>query len=340
MKAFTYYDYIDCIHTLRLNAVLQLAEEGAEYKLPQKKQRNRHDKLVKTILKDEKEMARFINGFLEPKEKIESKNLIKYVNSYITKKYKYKESDLVYKLKKQEIFFLIEHQSNIDNTMPYRILNYCIDIMQEWIKNKKIKKETQYPIIVPIIIYTGNEKWKIPKNFKEKQICNYVFERYKISLEYNLVEINKLSTKFLLQKRTLFGYGMILEKSKNKEELKENIDLIIKNIQNKKQLKEIENMIIYLFKDLLETATQEELIEKIELKIEKEEYDMSSLYDRLLKEFRHDIRKGKQEGKREAKREIAEELIRNKVEDSIILKSTKITQNELENLKQKILVKK
>ncbi len=48
--------------------------------------------------------------------------------------------------------------------MPYRILNYCIDIIQEWKKSNKINQNTRYPIIVPIIIYTGNEKWKIPKN--------------------------------------------------------------------------------------------------------------------------------------------------------------------------------
>ena len=109
-------------------------------------------------------MAQFINGFLEPNEKIESKNLVKYTNSYINKKFKVKEADLVYKLKNKEIFFLVEHQSSIDNSMPYRILNYCIDIMQEWSRTRKIKRETKYPIIVPIIIYTGNEKWKIPKN--------------------------------------------------------------------------------------------------------------------------------------------------------------------------------
>ena len=112
--------------------------------------------------------------------------------------------------------------------------------------------------------------------------------------------------------------------------------MIIKNIKDKRQLEEIKNMILHLFNNLLEMATQEELIEKIEIKIEKEENDMSSLYDRLLKEIRSDIRRGK----KEAKRETAEELIKNKVEDKIILKSTKITKEELENLKQKILVKK
>lgn len=267
MKTFTYNDYIKCIHTLRLNAILQLAEESTEYNIEQKKIKNRHDKLVKSILKDEKEMAKFINDFVEPNEKIESDNLTKYTNSYITKKYKSKEADIVYKIKNREVFFLVEHQSSVDNSMLYRILNYCIDIMQEWKKTKKINQGTRYPIIVPIIIYTGNEKWKIPKKFKEKRIRDYVFENYKIDLEYNLIEINKLSTKFLLQKRSLFAYGMIIEKSKNKQELKDNLEIIVEHVKNKEKLDEIRNMIFYLLNDSLEEGTKDELLEKIDMKI-------------------------------------------------------------------------
>lgn len=143
MKIFTYGQYIKCIHKLRLNAVLQLAEESTEYKLNKIEKKYSHDKLVKNILKDKNEAEKFINQFLEPREEVKAENLIRYTNSYITKKYKSKEADLVYKLKNQEIFFLIEHQSTIDNRMPYRMLNYCIDIMQEWSRNKKIRKNTR-----------------------------------------------------------------------------------------------------------------------------------------------------------------------------------------------------
>jgi len=340
LKAFTYYDYIRCIHTLRLNAVLQLAEGSTEYKIEQKKNKDRHDKLAKSILKDEKEMAKFINEFLEPNEKVESKNLIKYTNSYVTKKYNKKEADLVYKLKNKEVFFLVEHQSTIDNNMPYRMLNYCIEIIQEWSRTRKIKKETQYPIVVPIIIYTGNERWRIPKNFKEKQIGDYVYENYKISLEYNLIEINKLSTKFLLEKRSMFGYGMIIEKSRNRKELKENIDNIIENIKEKEYLEKIQGIVLYLLEDFLEKAEQEKLLEKIEIKIEKEEKDMSTLCERLLEELRQDLRKEKREGKQEGREETAEKLIKHKVEDSIIMDSAQISKKELEKLKQKILLAK
>lgn len=143
MKVFTYKHYINCIHTLRLNAVLQLAEESKTYHLNQSAKKYSKDKLIKSILADKKETEEFINKFLEPKEKVKAEELMRYTNSYMAKRYTEKEIDLVYKLKNREVFFLIEHQSTIDYSMPYRMLNYCIDMMQEWNKSRKKEKNTR-----------------------------------------------------------------------------------------------------------------------------------------------------------------------------------------------------
>ena len=243
MRIFTYGQYIKCIHTFRLNAVMQLAEESAEYNLEQARKKYLDDKLIKSILQDKKEATKFINQFVEPREKVKEEELIRYTNSYITKKYKAKEADLVYKLKNQEVFFLIEHQSTIDNNMLYRVLNYCLDIMRVYTMNKKLGKSTGYPIIVPIVIYTGNQKWKMPKDFKEQKISNNVFERYEIDLEYNFININKIPKQVLLEKDTMFGYTMFLEKSESYEELLENLDTMIRTIENKEKLKKLANII-------------------------------------------------------------------------------------------------
>ena len=354
MKIFTYKNYIECIHKLRLNAVLRVAEEGETYNLEVKTQEKnkdkKHDKLVKTILKNPEEMAKIINEFLEPSVEVKGENLVKYTNSYITQKYKSKEADIVYKLKNEEVFFLVEHQSTIDKKMPYRILNYCVDIMQEWVKSKKLKRQTKYPIVVPIIIYTGIEKWKIPKNFKDVQISNQIFGDFKIDLYYNLIEINKLSKKYLIDQQSLFGYGMVIEKSKNKTELQENLELIVKNAKSKEKLMEISNIIEYLFYDMIEESAKEMLIEKINLKIRKEEKDMSSLYERLLAETCEMIREGKNEGIEEGiekgkkimretmKEEATQALLENNVDEEIILKSMKITKKELEEIKKNMKI--
>lgn len=295
MKVFTYHDYIEVIHTLRLNAVLQLAEESTNYKLIENEDHNKmHDKLVKSILKNKTEIVKFINQFISEKQNIKIDDIVKFTNSYVTKRYKSKEADLVYKLKNQDIFFLIEHQSTVDSRMPYRILNYCIDIMYEWCKGQKLKKIKEYPIIVPIVIYTGDRKWKIPQNFKDKQISTSVFENYKINLQYNLVEINRLSDEYLLSLNSMFGYSMLIEKSKDKKDLINKMDLIIKNTDNKRYLNELQNIILYALNGSLSNVEQKELIEKIDKKV-GEEY-MSTLIDRLTAENRRVLNEGIQKG--------------------------------------------
>lgn len=332
MKVFTYSQYIEYIHTLRLNAVFQLAEKSEGYSLYS------HDKLIKKTLKNKEEVAKFINNYLEPRRQIEAKNLELYTNSYVTKKFKTKEADIVYKLKNKEIFFLIEHQSTIDSNMPFRLLNYSIDIMQQWCRNKKAGQKKYYPIIVPTVIYTGNQKWQLPKNFREKQIGNYVFENYKIDLEYNFVDINKTSNSFLLEQDTMFGYMMFLEKARNKKEMIEHLNTIIGLCKNKEMLGEIIDIINYLLENVIQDETKEELIEKILKKVGDDE--MSTLRERLLAENRSLINQGKKEGILFEKKQIVKNMLINNLEDSIIVKITNIKKKDLEEIKKDLAIAK
>ncbi len=330
MEVFLYKDYIRCIHTLRLNALLSLAEESEEYILDTtlKEKEYSHDRFAKTILSNKEEVANLINQYIFEKEKITKESLIKYTNSYITKKYKAKEADIVYKLKNQDVFFLIEHQSSVDNNMPYRILNYCVDIMQESIRNKKIYQKTKYPIIVPIVIYTGNAKWKVTNEFKKKQIIYKDLEKYKINLKYNLIDINKITVKYFLKKATLFSYAMIIEKSKNKNELITNLKLIIKNEKDIKKLDELANIIIYLLDKTIEDKNKEELLEKIEKKV-GENRNMSTFCERIIDERLRDVEKAM----KRSKTKIIKNMLAMDLQDDLILKATDTSQEELEKIK-------
>ena len=321
---------------MRLNAVLQLAEEEEKYNI--ETINHKHDKLMKNILKDKKEAVMLINNFLEPKEKIKEKELTRYTNSYISKKYKSKEADLVYRVKSKEIFFLIEHQSYIDNRMPFRILNYCVDIMQEWNRNKKVTKSTQYPVIVPIVVYTGSIKWKVPTNFKEKQIGDYIFKRHYIDLEYNLIDVNKLTSDFLIKKDTKFCYTMLLEKSKNKKELIQNINEIIRNTKNKQCLEELTSIILYILNETLNEDEQQELLNKIDNKVGDDK--MSTLIDRLIAERKRDVNQGMmqglKQGLKQGLRQVVENMLNLNMEDEIIIKTTGIGREELGKIKNKM----
>jgi len=314
---------------------MQLAEESTKYNLNQVEKKYSHDRLIKNILQDKKEATQFINQFVEPREKVKEEELIRYTNSYVTKKYKSKEADLVYKLKNQDVFFLIEHQSSIDNNMPYRMLNYCLDIMQEWSRNKKVGKNTSYPIVVPIVIYTGNQKWKMPKNFREKRIGDYVFERYKIDLEYNFIDINKIPRQILLQKDSMFSCIMFLEKAERTKELVENLEIMIQSTQNEKILKELVNIISYLLENVLEEEIQQKLLAKIERKVGEKDMDrLEYLIQKLKEERRRDI----QQGKETSRKIIAKNMLNKQLDEKIILETTEIKKEELEKIKEELAI--
>lgn len=209
MKVFSYKDYIRAIHALRLNAVLKLAEEEMNYKINKEETKDKKISLIKEILKDKKQMCIFINEILRVKEKVDENDLIRCSNKFIKKKNKEEGVDLLYRLRDKDIYFLIKLQEVVDNSMSYKMLNYCIDIMQKWCKNKNLKNINRNPVIIPIVIYTGEQKWQISTNMMDNHIGMTVFENYKIKMEYNLIEITKIPNNFWGNLESRYGDIMI-----------------------------------------------------------------------------------------------------------------------------------
>ena len=306
MKIFTYSDYIRCIHNLKRQTTIRgLAEEGVKYNLEKTKEQKEdensdktHDKLIKDILKDKKEVAELINQFFRPNEKVEAINLQKCTNGFVSKKYKSKEADLVYKMKDKDLYFLIEHQSTVDYNMPFRILDYCIDIVQEWKKGKRISKISKYPTVVPIVIYTGQVKWNVPKNFKYQQVKVITYEEYRIDFGYNFIDVNEYSAQELLEKKTMFGYGMILEKSKNTKDFMDNVESIINLENDKERLEKLASIIVYLFGNVLQYDEKDKLLKLINEKVGD---DMATLAERIKAGDRKRMKEFEKRGERKRK---------------------------------------
>lgn len=101
--------------------------------------------------------------------------LEKYESKFITKVFTNSEADVVYKLKNKNIFFLIEHQSKIDYSMPYRILSYTSSILNSAIDKKKLKnKSYKLPLVISIVLYSGNKPWDAKRSLND---CLITFRR-------------------------------------------------------------------------------------------------------------------------------------------------------------------
>lgn len=327
---------------------LCVKEETVEYVREDDKQQIRigdkkHDKIFKDVLQNTKEIAQFINKFAE--YEVNRKELEIYNPNYITEKFEYKNADIVYKVKDKELYFLIEHQTKVDYSMSYRIFNYCLEIIRSVVENKKINRIAyRYPRIVPIVLYTGNQKWNSSDSFAKLQEGKSKSEIDSIEVKYKLVDVNEYEIEELLRENTMFANAMILEKCKNNEEVMNALSLIRKNIKNNKQLKELKRIVIYLYENEDETTLKQ--IIKILEESECGE-DMSTIAERIAKELADDKRAaraegmmlGIEEGISQGILQTIKQMIKMNLKDDFIKEVTGAKKSEIEKIRKEINTK-
>ncbi len=322
MKSFSYSDYVKCIHMMRLNAIMRLAEEEQKYKFTNIS--SNYNEKVKINLKNKKEVLNLINKYLSPVEKIQESEINLCTKPYKNKRYQDDKIEAVFKWNKKQIYFLIYFQENANDNLSYTILNYCIDFMQDWLKNNKETKK-MYPILIPIIIYTGNEKWK------EKQVQAYTDN--KIEPFYNLIEINKITDKNLIESNNLFEYNMFVEKSKDTEDLKRRIKILMKTVKDIQTYRNLTELIEQLLNEKLEKNHIKGRLKNLAIK--EGETTMSALIERLIKEDEELM----YEKEKQIKEQIAKNMILNGLSVEIIEKITNQSIKEIYKIKKQIHIK-
>ena len=312
-----------------------IAEKSAKYKIEEVK--NLHVKIFRKLLSDKKEAIQIINSILE-KTKLEPKDIEQYNSSFISEDLRNSEADIVYKQKDKDIYYLIEHQTYIDYSMPYRILNYEKEILDAALKERGIlskgklnlnKKDFEYPLIMSTVLYTGNKKWNPELDLRKVQVK---FDKYKGKefSKYNIYDINTISTKELLKRNTLMNKMFVIEKSKDKTELEKNLNIVAESRLNKEDRKFFSKIIKYGFiKELGEEKTQE-LINKIWKGGERQ---MLAVQQMIHREFKQTREEGKKVGRQETRIEIAKKMLNKKVAVKDILEFTGLKKEEIEKLK-------
>ena len=193
-----------------------------------------HDKIMKKILSNKKEAVKFINRTVNLQNKVTQESIEIYNKEYITDSLEIRQADVIYKLKNNNIFFLIEHQSKVDYSIPYRILEYKTEILKYNVDKERMKqKDYKMPLIIAIVLYTGKESWKVKQEFcqVQEECSTYLKEKLGISSFYILEDINKISEEELLESNNFLEKIFLLEKSKSKEDLKENFIKIIQKLK-------------------------------------------------------------------------------------------------------------
>ena len=291
---------------------------------------HQHDKIFRTVLDRKSDALALINKALNTQ--LEVQDIEKYNSSFINKVFQNREADIVYKIKDRSIFILIEHQTKVDYLMPYRILEYEVAIMQSAIDLDKIKnKESKIPLVIPIVLYTGNKKWNAKKYLEENQ---EKIEGIENGLgNYNLIDINEMTEKELLEDNSFISKMILIEKSKNTENIVEILEKIVK-ITKEEDKETLRRIISIILEEKIGITKAKELIEKME----GDEGKMLAVVDMIRRENQMYIEIGKKEGKKEGKLEekikIVTNMLKEKFNVEMIQKITGVDKEEIEKIEK------
>ena len=334
---FTYTDYI--IYQQIIKTKTELKDINESYHYGQNKIKHYHDKIFKELFTNKRETALFINKYLGlkgTKNEIKEKDLQKCDTEYITKEKEKLESDILYKLKQKEIYFLIEHQSTVDFSMAERILEYCVEVIRKIKKERIINyQKEEMPGIYPIVLYTGKRKWTAKTELIQMQEEIYGIEK-RLNCSYLLVDINKHTKEELIKERSSIAKAMLMEKVQNKKELLEILEKVVKEELTKEEKEFITDIITNIAKEEIGKEKRKELEEKIIGKREESNMVMENLR-RIIREDREEARQeGINQGINQAIKQVVKRMLKNNMKDETIKMMTEINDIELEKIKKEI----
>ena len=314
MQKYTYIDYLRY-----QERSLGVREEETQYVIENPK-KQKHDKIFKEILDNKREGAKIISK--KSDYKISESEIEKYNRKFVLPELENRESDVIYKLKDKPVFFLIEHQTKVDYSMPFRMLEYSMAIIKSAITKEKMKSSKEiFPVVVPIVLYTGREKWKVPITLEERQ---YESKSQNLQFKYNLVAGSKISKEELMKENSILSKAILLEKLDNPEEILEILkEITTKNLDSDERY--FINLILkYLLPDKIRENEKVEILENL-----KGKEDDTMFIDILRKYFDDKEEKAVNEGIKK----VIKEMLRKNIDEKTVIEVTKITDQELKEIK-------
>jgi predicted transposase/invertase (TIGR01784 family) len=191
-----------------------------------------HDRGYRDVFSNKSSFLHFLTKYIKASwsEGITEDDLEHVNATFVTKDYRKYESDVVYKMKNKNVFFyvLLELQSEPDFTMPYRLLKYMVNLLDDVFKNtpEEVRelKGFRLPAIVPIVLYNGEGSWTPVQSFK-KYTTNYGdFGDNIIDFKYILFDLNRYDENDFLTTYKLLDFVFRLDlkhSSRSKDEFYE-----------------------------------------------------------------------------------------------------------------------
>lgn len=139
-------------------------------------------------------------------------------------------ADLVYSVPFQSgseteeilIYILLEHQSTVDDLMGFRVLFYMTQIWDEqrrqWEAENVPKSKRRFRAVLPIVFYTGNQRWNAPLSLAELMALPAELDRFVPAFETLFLSVKEASVSELTKTGHPLGWVLtVLQKERADE---------------------------------------------------------------------------------------------------------------------------
>ena len=234
-----------------------------------------HDRIIRWLLEEQE----FVRGLIDIIDDsivahLDFKKLTPVNRSYIPDNLREQESDIVFTvpfLSSEEteellIYILIEHQSTVDVTMASRVMFYMTQIWdvqrREWDSKNRPKSQWRYRPIIPIVLYTGDQKWKTAPSLSELMDFPDLFSRFVPKFEILFLSIKETDAAELCRTDHPIGWLLtVLQKEHgNKEEISSALIEAVRHIDklDTEHIGQWRRAIFYLYLLILHRRPSEE----------------------------------------------------------------------------------
>ncbi len=121
---------------------------------------------------------------------------------------------------------LIEHKTQVDYNVGMQMFRYIYQIWEDYEKEMETKhkgisktKDFQYPPVIPIVYYEGDNKWTAPMEFKEKIAMQEIFGNMIPNFTYQLVCLKEFTNQELLDKGDAISLMMLINKIQDRDSI-------------------------------------------------------------------------------------------------------------------------
>lgn len=297
---------------------------------------NAHDQFFRTAMADKRVAFDFLQSWLPADlyQLINLKKLELQPRSFINDLRQETTVDVLFKteVKGHEayLYLLLEHQSKPDKLMPFRMLKYLCNIIDQHLKTHKTQK---IPMIYPIVIYHGKSKYPYSTDLKDLVSAPAALVDEYFLKPFQLIDLGQIDDEILKQHTWSGAMEFALKHIYDRDffTVVQNITYILQQMFNKGG-KKITTLVLQYGLERGNLADIEAFFKLINTQISHEVgEEIMTLAQQLRKEGREEGRmEGELKGQLKKEREIVKRMIEAGSDPDFIAKVTGLSLDKID----------